>query len=369
MKGNLFEEHYSQLENRITEAFIKVFKHATSELTDSFLQFVGLNGQYGDYSYDFQTTNDVHMNTDIAVLVGIAETDQIILSGSTDDDFNEEDEEQEGIPDAFLHARIGSMTILFEMKRGGGKLHRRQLNAHKRKFVGIHTEEVRELILTWKSVCDFFKIERTRYQGIHRNALLLDSFDQFCKIHMVGEERSDVTYDRYIARYEGRKFEVVNSLSIYALSLEGVIPQASNGAVEYKYPATAKPFFTIWLDRDWIIFKPKSPFGLHLDLLTAKLFGRNLETIFDSKSQESFLHIDWIESDEQLAILKDMIKYAYENKNQKVTISAMAFVRNYDIKMVDYLNSRLGRPDQSWIKYQPKVEEERGRILSALRSR
>jgi hypothetical protein len=42
MKDNLFHSYYETLENQITE-----------ELTKSFLEFIGFEGGFGGYYYDF----------------------------------------------------------------------------------------------------------------------------------------------------------------------------------------------------------------------------------------------------------------------------------------------------------------------------
>jgi hypothetical protein len=369
VKGSIFEEHYSQLENRLTEAFLKVLKYATSEITDSFIRFVGVNGQFGDYVYDFQVGNDVQVDTQNAVLIGIAETKQIVdIRDAVEEDKEDVSiEEREGIPDGFLHARNGSLSILFEMKRGGGKLYRQQLDAHKRRFVGI--DDVQEIVLTWRMVREFMLKERLNYEEIHRNTLLLDAFQEFCKEYMIGEDPTEITHDRYLARFQGRTFEVLHALDECALSLmNDQTPHIAN-ALEYKIAPNAKPVFTIWTDRRWIIFKPKAPYGLHVDLLTAKLFGKSLVTPFDDKSQESFLHIDWIQTEEQIEQLKEMIKYSTESKYHNRNLTAREFILRYNISMTDYQNSRLGRPDQSFFHkngYQARVEQERERILNAL---
>lgn len=353
-----------------TEAFLKVLKHATPELIDSFLQFIHIEGTFSDYIVDFQMASDLQLSTDVGVLIGIAETTIVVERGQqevAEDD--EGDEERDGIPDGFLYARNGSLSVLFEMKRGGGKLYRPQLEAHKKRFLGVYTGGVREEIVTWKSVVGFFTEQRKKYDDVHRNALLLDSFLGFCKIHMVGENTTEVPYDRHLAVFSGKAFEVVRTLNEYALSLmNGVTPYVS-GALEYKYPANALPFFTIWPSKKWLIFKPKGPYALHIDLLVAKLFGKNMETPFDDKANETFVHVDWVQTDDQIKFLIEMILYSFNSKYQTVNLTASDFIRKYDITKADYENSRLGRKEQSFFheeRYQRKVESEREKILSVI---
>jgi hypothetical protein len=368
MKGNLFIEHYSQLENRITEAFLKVLKHATPDLIDAFLHYLNIKGNFSNYIVDFQITSDIELNTDVGVLLCIAETTVVVERGQqevTEDD--EGKEEMEGVPDGFLYARNGSLSVLFEMKRGRGKLYRPQLDAHKKRFQRVYTGDVIEKIITWKSVVGFFSEQRKNYNDVHRNALLLESFFEFCKIHMVGEIATEVSYDRYLSLFNGRAFEVVRTLNEYALSLmNGVTPYVSS-ALEYKYPTSALPFFAIWPSKKWLIFKPKGPYALYIDLLIAKLFGRNMETPFDNKVNETFVHVDWIQTNDQINFLKEMILYSFNSKYQNVNPTSSEFIRKYDIVKADYQNSRLGRKDQSFFhkdRFQPKVESERKKILS-----
>ncbi|KQX51232.1 hypothetical protein ASD40_35675 [Paenibacillus sp. Root444D2] len=109
IKGNLFTSYYSQFENQLTEAFLKVLMHGTAELTDAFLDFVGVQGEYVGYKYDFQFGRAVQMSIDRAVLIGIAETEIVHPGTATPQD--EEDEEQEGIPDGYLYASHGSCCL------------------------------------------------------------------------------------------------------------------------------------------------------------------------------------------------------------------------------------------------------------------
>lgn len=348
---------------------MKVLKHSTPDLIDAFLKFIHIKGTFSDYIIEFQTTSDIQLSSDVAVLVGIAESTVVVERGQQEVADDNEDEEREGIPDGFLYARNGSLSVLFEMKRGGGKLYRPQLEAHKKKFLGVYSGGVREELVTWKSVLGFFTEQRKKYDDIHRNALLLDSFLEFCKIYMVGENTTEVPYDRHLALFSGRTFEVVNTLSNYALSLmNGVTPHVSF-ALEYKYPADAFPFFAICHKTKRVIFKPKGPYGLHIDLLVAKLFGRIMQTRHDNMANESFVHVDWIQTDDQINFLKEMIVYSFNCKYQNINPMPSEFIRKYDITKADYENSRLGREEQSFFhkgRYQRKVESEREKILSVL---
>jgi hypothetical protein len=92
-------------------------------------------------------------------------------------------------------------------------------------------------------------------------------------------------------------------------------------------------------------------------------------TPFDDKLQESFLHIDWIQTEEQIELLKEVINYSFENKYHNRNLTAKEFIVRFNISMCDYQNSRLGRPDQSFFHkngYQARVEQERERVLHAL---
>lgn len=361
MKGNLFTSYYSQLENQITEAFQKVMMHATTDLTDSFLNFIGVNGDYGNYQYDFQFGNDIQMNIKRAVLVGIAESIDVLAMQEPIEKENA-DEEQEGVPDGYLYASHGSLALLFEVKRGGGKLYRSQMDAHKRRFKGIDKESVEEIILSWKQVLEFLKQQLTTYPKEHRNYLLIEGFLSFCEFHFVGEVTSLVSPERIIARYDANGY--LKSLHDYCIALSGNSAKSMRDSLDYH---VGKPFFTIWYGRGYLILKPQEVVGLHLDLLVAKQFGICCSTPFDVKTQETFIRIDWIQTPEQLEQVKVMIKLAYASKINKQSFEVKRFIKEYGITLEDFRHTRLGKEEPSFFKGKAaKAESLRKEIMSIL---
>jgi hypothetical protein len=362
MKGNLFTSYYSQLENQITEAYMKVMMHSTPELTDRFLDFIGIQGDYGAYMYDFQFGNDIQMDIKRAVLVGIAESGDVLTVQTRIEQEEEQEVEQEGIPDGYLYANRGAIALLFEMKRGGGRLYRSQLDAHKRRFTGMDKDRVEEIILTWKQVLDFFKEQRLAYPVEHRNHLLIEGFVSFCELHFVGENTASVSPERIVARYDTNG--CLKALHDYAAALSGNPPRTMRDSMDYH---AEKPFFTIWHGRGYLILKPQEMAGLYLDLLVAKQFGRNCFTPFDNKTQETFIRIDWIQTPEQLEQVKSMISLAYASKVRRQTLKARHFITNHGITSGNFALTRLGREDRSFFGSKvPKVEALREEMLLAL---
>ncbi|MBP2114077.1 hypothetical protein [Paenibacillus silagei] len=365
MKGNLFTSYYSQLENQITEAFLKVMMYSTSDLTDSFLNFIGLKGEYGVFSYDFQFGNDIQMNVQRAVLIGIAETRTVVGLDKPVKQEDVEGEGRDGIPDGYIYAGKGTLALLFEMKRGGGKLYRSQLNAHKQRFQGIDMDCVEEVILTWKQVLSFFEEQRMIYSTEHRNYLLIEGFLSFCEFHFVGEVNTAVSPERIIARYDMNGY--LKSLHEYCIGLSPNSAKSMRDSINYYVKGRSSAFFTVWYGRGYLVLKPQEIVGLQFDLLVAQQFGICCSTPYDYKTQETFIRIDWIQTPEQLEQVKLMIKLAYDSKINKQTFEIQQFIQEYGITINDFSQSRLAKKGISYFEPKTaKVEELRKGILSVL---
>ncbi|KAA8995541.1 hypothetical protein F4V43_19270 [Paenibacillus spiritus] len=369
MKGNLFTSYYSQLENQLTEAFIKVLRYGTPELTQSFLLYAGIEGDYGDFKYDFQFGTAVQSRYNRNILIGIAETAEIDEEPTKEEET--QDREYEGIADGYLHAAKGSLAVLFEVKRGAGILNRPQLNAHKRRFKWMNPNQVEERLLTWRMVLEFLRTEREKYKSIHRNVLLIDGFIEFCSYHLIGKVSSELTPGEIINRYDLSGY--LMELHDFASNFPGVTPLLSkSGSIEYYAVApngAKRVFFTLWYAREIIVLKPKKMVGLYLDLLVAKTFLQNVEISYNYKTQETFIMFDWIQSREHLQLLRSWITTTYQNKINNQSIDIQKFISNNKITLKDFENSRIGREDDSFFHvkgYQNGIEPLRKAIRSIL---
>ncbi|WP_257535496.1 hypothetical protein [Mesobacillus foraminis] len=167
-----------QIENNVKKAFINVLEHSNQLLTLNFIRtFIDSENNSQFFNYSYELVSKLNKKTPKAVVVGIAETND--LNGQISDLINTR-------PDGAIIS--DSISILIETKTGTNQLYAPQLEGHKKMFTKGQVVEEQPIFISWSDIKKFFIVQQKFFKSIRdeKTTFLLEQFQQFCSDHSVG---------------------------------------------------------------------------------------------------------------------------------------------------------------------------------------
>jgi len=297
-----------QIENNATKAFINVLQNSSSTLTIAFIKWLGLNGNEQDsFEYMYQVSNELHRRTPQAVLIGIAETGNLI---------NNLQSKQYYIPDGAILS--SSVSVLIETKIGQNSyLDTNQLEGHKTRFA-VNQDIEETIILTWKEIRNFYQEQLHYFKQLNDplTCFLLDQFEEFCVINCIGGTK---TNEYFFLHFENVKAQrLARKIHEYIWNESGypdIKDAGTKDGIGYKR-GSRKKFATLTTQRQrhFILHlgKKEKQIGLSVQKEIDDALGRKFkrhEYEAEKYPHEAYIRLEWVEDFEQI---KKYINFAYD---------------------------------------------------------
>jgi hypothetical protein len=298
-----------QIENNVTKAFLNVLQHSSPILTKNFFEWLGFKYEkVENLEYLYQVPNILHMKSDFAFILGIADTN--VTRNSEIKQYN--------IPDgAILSSEI---SILIETKIGlNSYLNIEQLEGHKSQFQSHQNIKEDPILIVWKEIREFFKTQNNKH-GVITDFLLVQ-FEDFCIINSIGEVKKSKEY--FFLKFEKIKAqEIARQIDDYIWNLSilaDIIDAETKDGIGYSRKVgikKPKKFATLTIQRQRCLIlhigEKRQNLGLKIQTEVDEMLGKKYdrkEYEYEKYPHETYIRLEWLEDFEQVKKYVDM---AYE---------------------------------------------------------
>jgi hypothetical protein len=304
-KRNLFVLNYTIPENKITESFVKMLEKSKPSITSKLLELLEIGVFNGDFQYDLQVNHDIGAVTPKPIVLGIE--DSTANPQENVPPISDVNEDEDGVPDAYIYTTDNSIHILTEVKVGNNRLNENQLNKHSERYININKQDVIVVRKTWDEIRESLIIIIKDYDEIHRNYLLISEFLDLIspKFHQDIYEYSKYANFRDIYLY----------LDKYIQGLLNVSVRLKNKDETIDYLKEGKNFVTIFPRKAIVILKPIQQLEMQKvvnAVLEQEHFLENElydERITHKKSKnEGVIRLELVNN---LTLVKDLIRITY----------------------------------------------------------
>ncbi|WP_430789154.1 hypothetical protein VBD025_02915 [Virgibacillus flavescens] len=299
------ERKLLQIENNTTKAFINVLQHSSPLLTKNFIEWLGFKGNgENSFEYMYQVTNELHRKTPQAIVIGIAETDNII---------NNLQDKKYSIPDGAILS--DSVSILLETKIGlKSYIEINQIEGHKKRFaVDQNVEE--NIVVTWNKIRVFYleQLQQFRKTKETLTCFLLEQFEEFCVINCIGSaktnEYSFLQFEKVKAQKLARK---IHNYIWEEAGYKDVQDAGTRDGIGYK--RIGKPKFatlSIQRQRHFILHigKKEQRLGLSIQNEIDNVIGRKFDRQRHDEERyphETYIRLEWVDNFEQIRSFIDL---------------------------------------------------------------
>ncbi|GAA1368386.1 hypothetical protein [Peribacillus frigoritolerans] len=301
------ETKHLQIENNTTKAFVNILQNSSPTLTMKLTKWLGLNGNENDtFEYMYQVSNELHRKTPQAVVIGIAETKNMI---------NNLQMKKYYTPDGAILS--DNVSILIETKIGlNSYLEINQLEGHKKRFA-INQKVEKNIILTWSDIRNFLQ---EQYQFFKKSndvltCFLLEQFEEFCVINCIGGTKTNEYFFLQFEKVKAQK--LARKIHDYIWNESGYPDIQDAGTKDgIGYKRVSKPKFatlSIQRQRHFILHfgKKEERLGLSIQEEIDKMLSRNFhrpDYEIEKYPHEAYIRLEWVDNFDQI---KPYIDLAY----------------------------------------------------------